>query len=206
MKINKLKKKRDQVEIIFEDGSKLDLKLKIAQDFNLYEGGNLSEELTGEIASRNEYAEAKDTAYRLLGRRAHSVYELKSKLLKRDYSSSVTDKIILELIEKNYLNDKQFALEFLGNRIRNKKDGINKIVNQLKQRGIKSSIIDEIVSNNKDEYLLLENAIILAQRKVDSIKNKISDRYKLRAKLSLYLQNKGYSFDIIQQVISKLNL
>lgn len=206
MKIAKINRKKNRVEIILEDNSKLDLPLGLAAKYSFSEEEELTEETAGEIAQKSEYIKAKDSAYRILGRRAHSVFELKRKLRLKEYSNTVINRILSELINLDYLDDEKYALEFYRNRSVNRKDGHNKIVAQLKQRGIDKGIIEKTSRLQNDDPIHLENALVLANKKLESIKKKTEDRYKLRAKLSIYLQNKGFSFDIIRKVLADLNL
>ncbi len=207
MRISKLKKKGDRVEVILEDGNKLDLRLKISEKHGIYKGKDLSGSLSEEIKTDEEYSRVKDSAFRILSRRSHSVYELKTKLKMKEFSEKNIEKVLQELSELGYLDDNKFAEEFYHSRTRYKNDGLRKITGQLRQRGVESSIIDAIVRNNSEDSVHLENALKLAKIKLTSVNYKNThDTAKLRAKLSLYLQNKGFSFDIIREVLKKSEL
>ncbi|PKP08063.1 MAG: hypothetical protein CVU08_15375 [Bacteroidetes bacterium HGW-Bacteroidetes-3] len=83
---------------------------------------------------------------------------------------------------------------------------MNKIVNKLMLKGIKKSLITEIISAKEDESIHLENALKLTERKIQFISNKDLPKEKIRAKIMLYLQNKGFSYDVITKVLKTKKL
>ena len=188
-----------------EDGDVLNLSSEFSGRDILKDGNKMSGiQNSGE--ENSEYLKVKDCAYRLLGRKAHSVYELRNKLTKREFPKRLIEKILNELIDSDLLNDKSFAEDYVRSKIYRKADGIKKIIYQLRQRGIDKGIINDIVTSQVDDDVQFENALKLANQKLPAIKTKPLEKVKIISKLNLYLLNKGYHPEIIRKVISRLEL
>ena len=131
----------------------------------------------------------------ILSRREHSVHELKLKLHKKFEAISEIEEVITKLESNNLLNDFRFAETYT--RIRKRKGfGPNKIHYELKNKGIKESISNEIISA-EDGW---GDAALKAFRK--KYKDGISEDTKERLKQKNFLHNRGFSFKEIESVFS----
>ena len=153
----------------------------------------------------------------LLSRREHSHKELHQKLMKKDFASDEILPVLAYLIEKDYLSDERFAQSTLRVRV-DKGFGWLYIKNELNQKGVCSTIINELNKNDEiDWYLQAE----LAYNKrfstplVDYYVHENDDRNALsknkayqaavkeKAKRMRFLQYRGFSPD---QIMTVLNL
>ena len=131
----------------------------------------------------------------VLSRREHSVHELKLKLHKKFEAISEIEEVITKLESNNLLNDFRFAETYA--RIRKRKGfGPNKIHYELKNKGIKESISNEIISA-EDGW---GDAALQAFKK--KYKDGISEDTKERLKQKNFLHNRGFSFKEIESVFS----
>ena len=207
MKIVDIKKKGNKAIITKDDGSTLELDLQLTENIS-DDITNLDEQDIYALQEKSEYYATKNSALRFLARRSHSIFEIRQKLLKKEFNESTIDVIINELIQIGYLNDQKFAEAFVEARINYKYDGLSKIKAQLYKRGIAKDLINEIISRKSEdlEEELFQNALELAKRKQRQIISRSSDeipKQKLKEKLTLYLVNKGYSFTQISQVLKE---
>ncbi|MGB5262497.1 MAG: regulatory protein RecX [Lutimonas sp.] len=109
------------------------------------------------------------------------------------------EKIILHLFANNFLNEERFAKSFVRGKYSQKNWGKMKIKAALKQKGISDrNIMDGFKEIDEDTYL--SNLKNLAQKKHDLISE--NNRYKKRQKLYLFLVQKGYEQDLINEVIN----
>ncbi len=205
MLITKIVRKGVNVEIHLEDGNKFLVTDDIVLSKGLRKEDELDESTLNEIEIESELLRVKDSALRLLSRRNHSKYELKLKLLKKKFSKEVIQKVLVELEDKDLLNDEQFARELVDERLNRKNEGINKIRNSLFQKGVNREIIDKVLDSKLDEETMVESALKLASKRLKLL-DKLDDSQKKKQKIYSYLANKGYSFDQIKLVIEKLNL
>ncbi|RHW77525.1 regulatory protein RecX [Colwellia sp. RSH04] len=132
----------------------------------------------------------------LLARREHSELEIQQKLKQREYLQSDIDAAISQLLEKNYLSDNRFA-ETVCRYRSNRGYGWQYIANELKQKGVCSTIIHQLHKNCEiDWYLQAE----LAYNKRFGIKT-ICDQ-KDRAKRIRFLQYRGFSTEEVLAVVN----
>ena len=131
----------------------------------------------------------------ILSRREHSANELRLKLHKKFEAISEIEEVIIRLENNNLLNDFRFAETYA--RIRKRKGfGPNKIHYELKNKGIKESISNEIISA-EDGWA---HAALQAFRK--KYRDGISEDTKERLKQKNFLHNRGFSFKEIESVFS----
>lgn len=167
--------------------------------YKLKEYDEISQQKYDEIMNNVIMTKARESAVRFLGYRARSKKEISDKLREKDYSDDVIDKTIEFLEKYNYINDKQFAIKYMNDKIKLKGNGANKIKYELRQKGISDEILDEVFEDTYDDEL--EKAISLLEKKVKRID--VFD-YKAKQKLSTYLSGRGYNYDIIKASIKHI--
>lgn len=135
------------------------------------------------------------SAIGLLSRREHSVKELVQKLKLRKFEVEEIDTVIEYLLEEDYLSNERFAESVFRTRV-NKGYGWLYIKNELAQKGVQSSTINELYNNSEiDWYLHAELAYNKRFGAYD-----IADQ-KDKAKRVRFLQGRGFSTDEIFAVL-----
>ncbi|MGH9779040.1 MAG: regulatory protein RecX [Candidatus Acidiferrales bacterium] len=84
-------------------------------------------------------------ALRALTRRAHSVAELRAKLLQRALPTASTAEILARLSERGWLDDRRFALGFARSRAA-RRYGRRRIAMELRRRGVTDELIEEALA------------------------------------------------------------
>ena len=139
---------------------------------------------------------AKSVAVRLLSRREHSAFEIRNKLSQRDFENKEIEQAIVELQQGGWLSDERFAEAYV--RMRQKKGfGPVRISIELNERGVKENIIDAYLPADDDIWLQ-----ILNQQYLKKYKNKPIEDYNDKAKRIRFLQYRGFTLDVIYQVVS----
>jgi len=202
MIVASLKKKNNDVEILFEDGSTIIVDYNVVVSNGIRKNDNLSEEKIKYLLDRSEINKIKKYAFRFLGIRNHSSFEIKLKLLKKNFPKELVDIAVKELIDNAFINDRNYALQYLEEKIAKGKSGPNKIKSELIKRGISREIIKEIFTQVDNSYSL-ETAFKLALKKLKSLKE--TDITKSKQKIFLFLHSKGFDTEVISKVLSKLN-
>lgn len=202
MIVSSLRKKNSIVEIYFEDGSTIKVDYNIVVSNGIRKNDNLSEDKIEYLINRSELTKIKNFAFRFLGIRNHSSFELKLKLQKKKFPPDLVNEAINELIESNIIDDRQFARQYVEEKTIKGKSGPNKINSELIRKGISRDILQELFANY-DENMSLQIAEKLAVKKQKSIKEK--DRKKSKQKIFLFLHSKGFDTDTITRVINKLD-
>lgn len=150
------------------------------------------------------YQKLKDYALKLLSFRPRSIKELSGRLIqysiKKGIQKKNTDRLIRELLEKNLLNDEEFASWWIGQRLSTRPKGRRIIKLELKEKGIDNEVIDSLLSGDDN---LKENefksALNLALKKKSKLRN-YSDR-DVKMRIGNYLLRRGFTWDTVNKVI-----
>ncbi|HEY3928059.1 MAG TPA: regulatory protein RecX [Candidatus Koribacter sp.] len=104
-----------------------------------------------------------------LGRRMRSVAELKRLMRPRvghqEDANRLMDAVVERLKQQKYLNDARYAESFSNYRKENEKFGRNRVVNELRTRGVHADVIDKAVNTTYGETDEVELAKKFIQRK-----------------------------------------
>ena len=125
---------------------------------------------------------------------------LLKKIKKRHWSTDDVEKAIKQLEEQNFINDKEFVRWFVEQRNRSKPKGKFVLKAELLRFGIAKDLIDQYLEENplQEEDLVLR----ALKSKWNRFKNLPSqDRFE---KSVAFLSRRGFPFDIIRNVITKL--
>jgi regulatory protein len=125
--------------------------------------------------------------------------EVQLKLKKMGMIPEAMDKIIVHLIEHNYLNEERFAKAFVRGKFRIKKWGKNRLVRELKFREVsKYSIVSGLSEIEPEEYLEILDELV--KKRIAQVKER--NQYKKKRKVADYLLYRGWESHLIYE---KLN-
>ena len=203
MRIVSVEKKGNNVLVEFDDKEKITIPFDVYLNNSLYLNCELSSVQLERIKIDSEKYLIKENSFRYLSNRNHSKLELAQKLRKKKYRKELIDEIILELTEKDYLNDERFANEYFNAKLK-RNIGPRKIKAGLYQKGVDREVIELVEVNNFDDQILFENATKVALKKYNQLKVRQIDQIKIKQKLYSFLISKGYSSDIINKVLQNL--
>ena len=127
--------------------------------------------------------------------------EVEQKLYDLKMIPEAKEKIILHLMQHNFLNEERFSKAFVRGKFSIKKWGRIKIIRDLKFKNISPYNIKTALKEiNEDDYLKSLNSI--AAKKTPLIKE--SNLFKKRNKLSTFLISKGYESSLVFEVVKSL--
>jgi regulatory protein len=111
------------------------------------------------------------------------------------------DEIVAHLIQENYLNEERFAQSYARGKFNIKKWGRNRIVNELKFRGVsKYNIKTALKEIDENQYHITLDA--LAKKRLSQIKEK--EQQKRRKKLADYLLYRGWESNLVYEKLKEL--
>ncbi len=203
MIITALKQKGNNVIIYFDEGESISLDYRTIADSGLRKNDSIDETAKSKLISDSNFHKAKDSAFRILSGRQHSVYEIRTKLFQKKIDKETIDRVIEQLLAGRFLNDEKFAHAYTEERS-GKKVGVNKIKAELHKKGISREIIKSTLEGLNSEAGF-EQAQELAKRKLESLKRKETDKRKIKSKLFSFLISRGYESDIIMKIVNELN-
>ena len=199
-----VKKDAKNVVLHLSNGETLILSLDVFLQSGLKKNEEISDDRFSLLIKENKLFYIKQRALNYLGRRPHSLSELRVKLLQKGYEKDLINEVLEYLRDKNYLNDLDFAKQFSKAKLDSKGWSKKRLKSELFKKGINSDITDEVLNEIYNEVIELENATAVAVKKLKSLKNKTGDKNILKNKLSSFLNLKGYSYDITREVCDKL--
>jgi regulatory protein len=122
--------------------------------------------------------------------------EVEMKLCGMQLIPEAVEKIMLHLLENDFINETRFAKAFARGKFSIKKWGRNRIVNELKKRKISAYNINLALQEIDDQdYTVTLEA--LAEKRLKQITEK--DKYKKRKKLADYLLYRGWESDLVYE-------
>jgi len=149
-----------------------------------------------------------DYALRVLMRRAHSVHEMKTKLLRRADSELLAQVVLARLKESGQLDDSRYARQFTRTHAEVRKQGKFRIARDLRARGVPDRHINDALAESaesNDEAVVVRQRI---QRKLRSFRgpltgDKSSDKKKF-ASIYRSLLAAGFPSDLIRRELKSL--
>lgn len=205
MKISKIvNKDAKNVIVHFDNDEVLFLSVDIFYKSGLKKNDEISDDRFSSLIKENQLFHIKQRAFRYLGRRQHSTSELRIKLKQKRYETELINEVLDDLKKKNFLDDTKFAEMFVEEKMKLKLWGEQKLRSELVKRGIKSEIITDVLANKISEEEKLNNAMIIASKKYDTLKNRNVDKDVIKRKLFTFLNSRGYNYDLIKEVYDEL--
>ena len=129
--------------------------------------------------------------------------EVEQKLNSFTLITELKEKVIVHLIENNFINEERFAKSFVRGKHNYKFWGKNRIVNELKFRNISSRIIT-IALKEIPEATYLENFHQLAEKHWNNITERKGP--KKNKKFVDFLLRKGYETSLIYEKLNELEV
>lgn len=164
-------------------------------------GQNLSAEQVEALSEALELRRAKEALYRLLGYRARSESELRGRLRRKQFAEPVIDRALADLRQQGLVDDRQFAEAWVSNRLSTGRAGRTRLAWELRARGIERQVAEESLAqiSEAEEFPF---ALEVAERRYERLRGEEPEA--LRRKLASFLMRRGFSYDTIDRVLTKI--
>lgn len=149
-----------------------------------------------------QYKRARERALRLLALRGRSRAELRKKLAERDFSKSVIERVLENLVELGYLDDEAFAVNRARHLAVNRLYGDRKIEEQLREKGVAREAAKAAIREVREEFPEMEGIALSAAKKLQG-RSMDGLNKKERLALARALQGKGYHLGLILDYMGK---
>lgn len=133
--------------------------------------------------------------------RPRSEYELRSNLSRKGFDKEIIEQAVAALIKIHLLDDLAFARLWVESRIK-KPLGIKRLSFELKTKGINNSIIEKVISEYnfpQKEEEVIRDLLSQKMKKLSGL-----DKDKIKNRLWGFFLRKGFSKDIVYDVLSEL--
>ena len=148
------------------------------------------------FTKKSNYSRCFNSAIYSLAMREHSRQELAQKLKAKEFSEGVDiDALLDELEESNYLNEERFVESFIRYKS-SRGQGLLKITNELKKRGVCSSLIQTAMKDAELSWFDLAH-----EQLIKKFGDKKPKDYKEKTRQMRFLAGRGFSTDVIYEVM-----
>ena len=168
-------------------------------ELGLAVGDEVSLEKIQALKEKSDYHKFLNFAYRYLSFRPRSEKEVDDYLKKKGADEKIREKIISSLKEKSLLNDYDFALWWVEQRLSFRPKGKRALRQELRRKGVDKEIISSVLEEKVNEVSLAKKIL----RRRASFWQKLPSS-KRRRKETAYLLQRGFSWETINQVVSRL--
>ncbi|MBF8149741.1 RecX family transcriptional regulator [Winogradskyella sp. F6397] len=126
--------------------------------------------------------------------------EVRQKLRDMNMIPEAIDVIMVHLIQENFLNEERFAKAFVSGKFRIKKWGKNRLLRELKFRGISKYSIDSALQEiDLDDYYNTLDALV--QKRMEQVKE--PNVYKKKKKVVDYLLYRGWESALVYEKLGE---
>ena len=169
----------------------------------LVPGRELSEEEVGRLRALSEESRLMEAALSFLTVRPRSRAEVRRRLLQPRRKraappAEVVDRVLDRLAEKHLLDDREFADYWVEQRERFSPRSSYALAQELRQRGVDRETSDAVVDAERDSQRALE----AARTRLRALTG--ADFQTFRAKLTAFLQRRGFSYSIARETVRAL--
>lgn len=168
-------------------------------------GLQVEQELTPTMLAelRNEEAlhQATDRALNYLSFRPRSREEVRRYLKRKETPPELIDAALERLDHMDLVNDHNFATFWIENREQFNPRGARAIKNELRMKGVQREVVDELVSDEKDEELALQAG---RKKAFSLVRNPNMDLATFRSRLGSFLQRRGFSYQVTAHTVKGL--
>jgi regulatory protein len=202
-KIEQQKKNHSRYSVYIDDAFAFGISedVYIRNRKSLVAGSEINQSFIDDVLTAEEIQKTMDSALNLLSFRIRSEQELRIRLRQKGYEDNWIDEALVKLRSYNYVNDETFARTLAKDRQSFKKLGQRGLKAELKQKGISSDIITEVVEELCTDEKELEQAFELCEKKYRVLEGK-DPLQKTKQKMLQFLIRKGYSYDIAGKAIA----
>lgn len=154
----------------------------------------------------NDLEAAFAVAFRFIGYAARSRAEVERRLERDEFAPEVIAAVVAEMEARGWLDDTQFAQNWVADRADRKKYGRTRLAAELRRRGVDKETLQEALGA-VDDATELERALAAARPRWRPDLAAGGENATLQAekrKLANFLQRRGFSWAIITQVFTEL--
>jgi regulatory protein len=165
-------------------------------------GDTLVSDTWNTLQREGECESALNKAIAYISKIMRSESQVKRYLEKKGFHEEPIDHAVEKMKNYKYIDDEAYAKMILSHQINVKRVGQMAIRHALRQKGISGEISDKVLETYEEEEEL-QNAIKHAQKLYNRYKN-LDDKYKRKSKISQNMARRGFSWDIIEQAINRI--
>lgn len=201
-KIEQQKRRKNRRSIYLDGEYFFSADEEVVGKLGLAEGDEVTEDELKDLLFEEDKRKAKEYALNLLTIRPRSEEEVRSKLVEKGYEASVITPVIESLKRVSLIDDTEFARTWIKDRMATRPRGRAMLVAELKRKGLKNETINSALEEFLKEYDETKIVKEIAQKRLKTLKGQT--RYVKKRRLFGYLARRGFSIDIINEVLNNI--
>ena len=197
--------KRDttRASVFVDDQFAFGLQADLVVQEGLKKGLAITAARSAELVAADARLRAGRLALDYVAGRARTEAEVRRRLARAGFSEPDADAAVDKLLGYGYLNDEQYALEFVKSRHASKGYGPSRLRQDLRRRGVPPTLVDRALATLEEEADLGEAAFEHAEKRWRRLAGE-DDLRKRRKKTYDYLLRRGYGFDEARQAVERV--
>ncbi|KEO84205.1 regulatory protein RecX [Tumebacillus flagellatus] len=191
----------DRVSLFLDDDFLMGIRREVAYRHGLKKGLDVTADFLQEVWRDEEGFRARDLAAKYLGIKPRTRKQLRDYLLGKEFDEAVAERTIEWLAGYGYLDDGEFARQWVENRTRFRPRGKAMLRWELQQKGVARDDIEEAISTEFEGDVEIEAAVQLLQKKVG--RKPLDFSYEEKQKLAQYLARRGFSGSVTAEAVRR---
>lgn len=197
------KNNKERVSIFVNDEYFLSCDMSLVYTKKLEKGKEIDKYILQDIILEDNFLKAKSRSLNYLSKSYKTDKEVRDKLFQNGYDDSTINRVLEFLNEYDFVNDERYVELYIKGKC--KKYGNNRIKYELQLKGIDKQLILSKLSETDKEYEI-SIAYEIAMKKYNQLKNSCNEKNKIRRKLNDFLVRKGYNYNIVQNIIRRIEV
>jgi len=164
----------------------------------LTEGTQLSQQKINDLQEKDLFEGAYQRAINFLSYRVRSEKEIRQNLTKHDVPENIIERVLDRLRGASLVNDRDFASQWVENRVQFKPRGKRALSSELFLKGIGNEIIEDVLAELDEEKL----AYACARSRITKFTG--LEEKAFQKKLSGLLTRRGFPYHVTKDVVGSL--
>jgi regulatory protein len=191
------KKNTNRVNIFLDGNFSFGLYIVNARHLKISQ--SITQEMIDKLIKDDQIEDGYQKALKFISYKPRTSFEVIKKLREKDLNEDAISIIIDKLIEKSYVDDLQYAKNWVENRSINKPRSKKLIKWELKNKQFSEEIISEVTSEMLPEEKL---AILAAEKYARRLSGFEEDIFTRR--LSGYLMRRGFTYSTVYSTVKRI--
>ena len=198
-KITKQKRTQDRYNIYIDDAFAGALNAEAMVLHHIKENIEINPDEFQRMVKEDNQKYAFNLAVKQVAARRRTEQEVRTYLIKKELSNDIIDYAVAKVLEYGYINDLDYAKEFVSYHINAGRYGRVVLSHKMQEKGFSERVIESALEAFTPE-LEFENAKVWYEKYM----KKYSDiePFKQREKIYRGMAGKGFSYDIISSLLS----
>jgi regulatory protein len=201
MKITKIEKKKKLYLVEFDSIDKIYVTEDTIVRYMLSKNMIIEENLLTEIKEFSQYSHGKNLALYYISFKQRTENEVRTYLINHDIDQKIIPKILQDLVDSKWINDKEYVTNFLQQNLSSGDKGPYVLKQKMFQKGIPSQLIDDA--------LVKIDLSPVSEKLADKLLDRYSSKYPsniLKEKITKNLVDKGFNYQDAKKTVETLTI